>query len=545
VRPSFRAQIQQWRASTPELATTAVAALLLALSAGAAAYAAGDLVRGLQANRLDDAAHTADLRVQSLIDTNRAAADRRAGSLAALPSVQSAFANHDVGSLNAIARAHPGVAFVLAGGDRVGDVTSAKLRSSITVYGGGGRLGAVLVAVPIDRSILVRAQQAAKGHKLRLLVSLGPNVLASEPPTSSLPVVAHKTARVVGRTYRVNEMIVTATSPPLVVTSLGAQPQNAVGLGWSIVAAVLVFAGALFILTRRSREEPPATPAAVRDAVAMVGETLAATHNPQALLPVILDAAIEATGAAGGSLRGGGTTLLRRGERVGKPRKLLLEDAVDGKKITLALYPPADGFGPAAKEAAEWIVAQGSIALENARLHGLVQRQAITDELTGLANRRQFMTRLSYESSRWDRSSLPLAVILADLDDFKSVNDRYGHPVGDRVLQEFAKLTQETVREIDVPARLGGEEFAILLPGESLDGGAQLANRLCQALAAREMGVRGVTLRVSASFGVACYPESASVEELLADADRCLYSAKEQGKNRVVTTRNLREAARP
>jgi len=155
------------------------------------------------------------------------------------------------------------------------------------------------------------------------------------------------------------------------------------------------------------------------------------------------------------------------------------------------------------------------------------------------------MTRLSYESSRWDRSSLPLAVILADLDDFKSVNDRYGHPVGDRVLQEFAKLTQETVREIDVPARLGGEEFAILLPGESLEGGAQLANRLCRALAAREMGLRGVSLRVSASFGVACYPESASIEELLADADRCLYSAKEQGKNRVVTTRSLREAARP
>jgi len=535
----------QLRASTPRVATTALAAMLLALSAGAAAYTAGDLVRTLQTNGVDDVTRRAVLRAQSLIERNRAATDRRAASFAALPSVQSAFATHDAGGLKTIAEAHRGVAFVLAGGGRIGDVPSANLRRAITVYGGGGRLGAVLVAVPIDHTIVARARQSVAPHKVRLLVSLGADVLASDPAATSLPIVTHQTTRIGGRTYRVNQTVVNATSPPLVITGLSVKPMNPIGFGWALVAAAAVFAGAMLILNRRARTELSTAPAAVRDAVALVGETLAATHNPQALLPVILEAAVEATGAAGGSLvRAGGRTLINRGDRTGKPTKLLLEDAVDGNKITLALYPPPEGFGAGAREAAEWIVAQGSIALENARLHGLVQRQAITDELTGLANRRHFMNRLAYESSRSDRFSLPLALILADLDDFKSVNDRYGHHAGDEVLQEFAKITQQTVREIDVPARLGGEEFAILLPGAGLDGGARLAHRLRRALAAREMGSKGTSLRVSASFGVACYPGSRTVEELLVDADRCLYLAKEQGKNRVVTTRDPSKAAR-
>ena len=178
------------------------------------------------------------------------------------------------------------------------------------------------------------------------------------------------------------------------------------------------------------------------------------------------------------------------------------------------------------------LVAHAVIALENARLHGMVERQALVDDLTGLANRRAAANALHAEAARAVRLQTPLAVVLADLDGFKDVNDAHGHAVGDEVLRAFADVLRETVRESDVAGRWGGEEFLLLLPGADLDGAMQLAERVRIGLAARSIpSVPG--LRVTASFGVAEYAGEANSEQLLAAADGALYRAKRAGKDRV------------
>jgi diguanylate cyclase (GGDEF)-like protein len=282
----------------------------------------------------------------------------------------------------------------------------------------------------------------------------------------------------------------------------------------------------------------------VRDAIALVGDTLAATHNPDALLPVILEAAIEATGAVGGQLREHDETLVTKGRTASSRSALSLDLSSDGRQLTLVLWPRQRGFSREARESAEWFAGQAVIALENARLHRIVQRQAVTDELTGLANRRHFLATLSTEMSRADRFDSPLTLVLADIDDFKRVNDRFGHQSGDEVLREFARILRDEVREIDLPVRLGGEEFAVLLPETDLKGGVLLADRLRGSLERLEVPTSaGVSVQVTASFGVASYPSSASSEELLVEADGCLYRAKELGKNTVVASQRERHAA--
>jgi diguanylate cyclase (GGDEF)-like protein len=188
---------------------------------------------------------------------------------------------------------------------------------------------------------------------------------------------------------------------------------------------------------------------------------------------------------------------------------------------------------------AEWLASQAAIALENARLHEIVQRQAITDELTSLVNRRRFLAALDAEIVRASRLGGTLSVVLADLDDFKRINDRFGHPAGDIVLLKFADLIRAHVREVDVPGRLGGEEFAILLPETDAQGALTGAERLRRALAEHSFELEGRTVEVTASFGVAEHTPGQSADELLRSADAALYRAKEQGKNRVSSAASL------
>jgi diguanylate cyclase (GGDEF)-like protein len=274
----------------------------------------------------------------------------------------------------------------------------------------------------------------------------------------------------------------------------------------------------------------------VRDAIGRFGDALAATHDPFALLRVIVESAVEATGAKGGRLVVDGKVIETAGDPGNGDRALVIPLGNEGRESgILYLTPKGNDFSDEARELAHWLGSQASVALENARLHRLVERQANTDGLTELPNRRHFEEALEGEISRAERFGGSLALILADLDDFKQVNDRYGHQAGDDVLQTFADILRATVREIDLPARYGGEEFAVLLPQTDLEGAQRLAERLCKALAARPMPTHpGALVAVTASFGVAAFPDSPTPAALFAAADEALYRAKRSGKNCVV-----------
>jgi diguanylate cyclase (GGDEF)-like protein len=292
----------------------------------------------------------------------------------------------------------------------------------------------------------------------------------------------------------------------------------------------------------RRRGGPIALLGGRRDAraLALVGDALASTHNPDKLLPVILHATMEATGARGGLVRNNEQVTAREGEVEGEVRPLRLQLSGDdgSDNISLELWPPAGGFDQRTRALAQSLAAQASVALENARLHGIVQRQAITDELTQLSNRRYFMETLETELRRAERFDEPLALVFADLDDFKRVNDRFGHQVGDDVLRAFADVVRRRVREIDLGARLGGEEFAVLLPETDLGGAEALAESLRNAVASLVVKVDSDrSVSVTASFGVAAYPQTHSADELMTAADLALYRAKREGKNRVVAGR--------
>jgi diguanylate cyclase (GGDEF)-like protein len=184
------------------------------------------------------------------------------------------------------------------------------------------------------------------------------------------------------------------------------------------------------------------------------------------------------------------------------------------------------------------LAAQVVIALENARLHRIVERQALLDSLTGLANRRSIEEALRSELARAARFGTPAALVLADIDDFKRVNDHHGHAVGDEVLREFADALRETLRESDTAGRWGGEEFALILAGTDADGGAALAERARVLIGERTVHLPGgEAVQVTASFGVAAFPECGETVALLEAADDALYEAKRRGKNQVVRAR--------
>jgi diguanylate cyclase (GGDEF)-like protein len=199
-----------------------------------------------------------------------------------------------------------------------------------------------------------------------------------------------------------------------------------------------------------------------------------------------------------------------------------------------SLVISGDAFGAEEVEAAAALAAQAVIALDNARLHRIVERQALVDMLTGLANRRSLDESLRAELARATRYGGDVCLVLADLDNFKQVNDRYGHPAGDEVLKAFAETLREAVREMDVAGRWGGEEFALILPVTDAAGGAHLAERVRLAIAARTIrSGEHDELQVTASFGVASF-QGGELGELVAAADSALYEAKREGRNRVV-----------
>jgi len=171
-------------------------------------------------------------------------------------------------------------------------------------------------------------------------------------------------------------------------------------------------------------------------------------------------------------------------------------------------------------------------------------RQAVScDHLTGLANRRAFFEAAEHELQRWQRLPRPLSLVLVDADHFKRVNDLHGHAAGDAVLRHLAVALAATFRTMDVVARVGGEEFAILLPGTPGEGAEAVAARLCQAIAAQPVEVDGTTIHYTVSAGVASMASDlGSIEALMKRADAALYAAKSGGRNRAATwTQELAE----
>jgi diguanylate cyclase (GGDEF)-like protein len=199
--------------------------------------------------------------------------------------------------------------------------------------------------------------------------------------------------------------------------------------------------------------------------------------------------------------------------------------------VALACLSGGRVFDPVQVEFLGDVAAQITLALENARLFAAMSQMATTDELTKLANRRKFMDAFGAELARARRTGQPLALILADVDHLKKINDGYGHPVGDLAIQHVADMLRKDRRETDLPARLGGEEFAVILPGTDILGGARIAEQICSSLTASTVPNVG---SVTASFGVATAPEDGfEAKDLMRTADERLYSAKAAGRAQV------------
>ena len=550
-------------------------ALLALLPLAVAFYGYDSLARRSETRRAD-AALEAGLRAAVAAYSARldgAAAPAR--RLAAEPAVQTALRRHDRAAL---VRLVPPPA------------TGLAAARTVAVVDRGRTIGHVTVPVPIDAALLRRIGRGLTPHDRLVAVKdgavvAGPGRGARIAVTPGSPV----RVRLDDTTYRA--LATSKLSQPAGLELAALTPQSAIDsaagdaerrVAGALAAALLLFGLATYLLGRsivrtlqnlaraadaiaggrleqrvdthghdefaqvgrafnrmasqlelRLRElETERT--RVQHALTRFGEALAATHDPTQLVRVVVESAVEATGACGGMVMGPNGELARAGdpdkgtERIAFPLRV---GASDFGMLVLS----GTAFDAGQVESATSLSAQVVVALENARLHRIVERQALADSLTGLANRRSLEETLRAEIARSARFGDALCVVFADLDDFKQVNDEYGHPAGDEVLKEFAAALRSTVRESDVAGRWGGEEFALVLTGTDADGGVRLAERARVAIASRPVRLPGgQEVTVTASFGVAAFPDHREPGELLAAADSALYEAKRTGKNKVV-----------
>jgi diguanylate cyclase (GGDEF)-like protein len=511
------------------------ALLALLVAAWAVAFGAG-------ATELD----RADARLASEVRAGAAgfsalvaAGDARAGSLAASPALQRAVLRRDQSAVRRLLHGRTDIA--VYGGTKLlaGRIPAVAATRTVRVVARGKTIGRVVAVIAVDSTVLERlGRTAGVAAPDRLWLRIGSE--ARDAPLGKGFDLAQ------GRKYRV--FAAKLVDAPRAVVLEAATPRASIGKGvrrrtlWLILATLVSLATlavavrGLYLVTGQRRRRPRRRD--VRQVVALLGDALAYTHEPDRLLPVILHAAMEATGAVAGVAIRGGEEVAREGsfERTGAPLRLELASAeIAGEELALILHPDPTGFDERTIALAHSLVAQAAVALDNARLHGIVKRQAVTDELTGLANRRSFRESLDTELLRAERFGSGLALIVADLDDFKDVNDRFGHQAGDEVLCAFAEVLQGRIRGIDLAARLGGEEFAILLPETDASGAEALAENLRVAVAELAVPIGEDEIHITASFGVAAFPESQGADGLMTAADLALYSAKRHGKDRVVT----------
>jgi diguanylate cyclase (GGDEF)-like protein len=419
----------------------------------------------------------------------------------------------------------PSIQAALAHGDVVGPkrrgtvIVAARPGSHSATPTGIARIVEVRRGSRVVGTVVARVDLARVAHRVGAATSLATRILEQAPQEPADLRLGDVRYRALGVDAGANRMLAIVQPYAAINHSVHRRELLTLAAGASTIAALAAF---ILLLPRRirARREPR------RSTVTLVGDVAVAAHDPHALLPVLLETGVVATDAVGGRVTWRGEELAAIGEPSPNELVLALDDAAQ-----LVLYA-AESFSPRDLEILEALVAQGRIALENARLHGIVRRQAQTDELTDLANRRRFMEALHYEVARCNRFGTVVSLVLFDLDRFKRINDRCGHQVGDAVLRETAHVIHERVRETDLAARVGGEEFAVILAGTELEGALAFAEDLRGDIEQR-VRVDGVGWPVTASFGVAASAEDCAVDDLIAAADRALYRAKAAGRNAV------------
>jgi diguanylate cyclase (GGDEF)-like protein len=567
--------------------------LLLSLLPIAAAYWGFTSVAGQSETRRVDARLQAGLRAviasyQERID----GAQREAAGLAAAPIVQREIAERDLPALVHQLENSSNVRVTAVDGFSVGHPPAFAATREAVAFTRKGPIGTVTVAVPFDAALVETLRdESGLGPSDRLVILRGSSIAVASPyfkGTVPVAVGRTKTVNVGGTKFRTlvapavsdsASVRFAVLSPQSLIDAANSHSRNKLLLGLllslALVSIVAYFEGRSIVRTLGSLAEAAhaiahgrlgervpvrghdefallgtafndmanqlqaqvaeleAERARLREAISRFGEALAATHDVDNLLRVIVEAAVESTGALGARLAADDGRVVETGSVDGGGESLELPlTAARTTFGTLTLF--GTSFDDEQRMTASSLASHAAIALENARLHRIVERQALIDGLTGLANRRQCEESLATEIARAERLATPFTLVLADLDDFKNVNDLHGHVVGDDVLREFSSVLRATVRDSDLAGRWGGEEFVLLLPGTDLLGGAHLADRVRSALSERSfLGNDGCVLSVTCSFGVAQLRTGDGARELFDGADRALYRAKQEGKNRV------------
>lgn len=508
--------------------------------------------------------------------------------LALSQTLQEALVAHNRDRLAATLRATPHAALV-APGFTVGSIARNAPSRRVEVRRGAVVLGSVVVSVPLDRDLVARlATPLAPGDEIVGIA--GGRVVVGAGSGKPISLTAGEAGRVLvsGRAFR-------ALAGPALPATGGQRlavltPQHAIDraangddtrlllavlgslavvglvtylLGRSIVGTLrrlvtatdAVAAGNLETrvdetggdefgqlaraFNRMTSEledrlvEIAAERRRVHGVAAGLASALAGTHDEASLLQAVVASAVQAAGGTAGVVVQGEEEIARVGEPADGDERLSFPlrtgESDHGTLLVFGTVFEAEGV-----EIAAALAAQAVTALENARLHRVVEQRAVVDELTGLANRRLIDATLRTALSDAAHTGAPVTLVLADLDRFKSINDRHGHPAGDRVLTAFARVLEEVTREQDLAGRWGGEEFALVLGNTDLDVGATIAERARRAFEETSPSLDGVRLSVTASFGVASHRLHGEVADLVRAADAALYAAKRQGRNRVV-----------